>query len=247
MSEIVTDLSVSKNWIARKGFNNQFTLTFLLSEVVFPITNYTFTLYIRKPGGTTNLVTLTQGSGLTNGGASGILTVLLSAANTATIDAGGYYFEIDYSLSGTSSPLMHGTFNLLDQLSDFTTSQDQTVEVVMEGTNVDISISLIGNSLSVSTQTSTATLTPNGSFDAYELTAQAVGLTIANPSTDYSNFLGFMVRFYTASSQTFALGDKYRAQGEAFITNTTAGKTHILTAIRDSATNKYDTRITIQV
>lgn len=246
MSEIVTDLSVPKNWIARRGFNNQFTLAFLDAGDEFDISAYTFTLFIRKPGGATNLISLSQGTGLTNGGATGILTVLLTAANSITIDSGGYYFEIDYSLSGVSAPLIHGTFNLVDQMNDVPTSNDMTLNVVMDGTQVSINVSLVGSSLSVSTVTSTATLTP-ANFDAYEITEQAESLTIANPSTDYSNFIGFMVRFYTASSQTLNLGDKYRAQGEAFITSTTAGKVHILTAIRDSATDKYDTRITIQV
>lgn len=103
-------------------------------------------------------------------------------------------------------------------------------------------------SITVLTQTTTTTLTPDGSYDAYELTAQASALTIANPSTDYANFDGFMARITdngTARALTF--GDKYRAQGEALPTTTTLGKVMIITALRDSTNDKYDTRFTEEV
>lgn len=247
MSQIITDLSVGKAWVARIGANNPFTLTFTNSGSAFNTAGYTFVLNIRKIGFDSNIIQLTQGSGITNGGVTGIVAIQLTAANTELLRSASYYYEINYTVGGLDYGLLHGTLSLVNQYNPDQANNSITIPVNLSGTALNMAVTLAGGGISVSTTTSTATLTPDGLTDAYALTAQAGTLTIANPSTDYSNFLGFMVRFYTASSQTFALGDKYRAQGEAFITNTTAGKTHILTAIRDSATNKYDTRITIQV
>lgn len=246
MPEIVTDLSVTANWIARRGFNNSFTLTFLNGVSPFDISAYTFTAYIRKPGGDTNLVTLSQGVDITNNGAAGTLTVLLTAAKSQTIDAGGYYFEINYALSAVNYPLIHGIHNLLDQLNDQPTTTSLNVPVTMGGTNVDINVSL-RDQLSVSTTTSTATLTPT-IFDAYEITAQAEALTIANPSTDYSNFDGFIIRLEdNGTARALTWGNKYRAQGEALPSTTTLGKVMIITCLRDSTSDKYDVRFSEEV
>ncbi len=159
----------------------------------------------------------------------------------SNINEGEYYYEL-YNVDTEKTWLCgdaifhNGKFDGVTETTGITVSEGgDDVVITVDGEYL----------LSISTQTSTATLTP-GSFDAYELTAQSGPLTIANPSTDYANFDGFMVRFYTASSQTLTLGSKYRAQGEAFITSTTAGKFHILTAIFDSTNNKYDTRISIE-
>lgn len=103
------------------------------------------------------------------------------------------------------------------------------------------------NTISVDTSATLTTLTPNGLFDAYELTAQAEALTIANPSTDYANFDGFILRIYSASSQTLAFGDKYRAQGTALPASTTAGKVMVFVFLRDNSTDKYDVKFSIEV
>lgn len=247
MSEIVTDLSVTANWIARRGFNNSFTLTFLNGASPFDISAYTFTAYIRKPGGDTNLVTLSQGVDITNNGAAGTLTVLLTAAKSQTIDAGGYYFEINYALSGVNYPLIHGIHNLLDQLNDQEATDSLTVNVTMGGTNVDVNVTLTGSQPTISTIASTATLTP-GSYDAYEITAQAEALTIANPSTDYGNFITFAIRLKdNGTARALNFGNKYRAQASALPTTTTLGKVMIIMALRDSTADKYDTIFTEEI
>jgi hypothetical protein len=162
----------------------------------------------------------------------------------SNINEGEYYYEL-YNVDTEETWLCGDAIFHNGKFDGVTETEDITI--ITGGESIAVTVSVPGYSLSVSTITTTTTLTPNGSFDAYEVTAQSGPLTIANPSTDYANFDGFMVRFYTASSQTLALGNKYRAQGEAFITSTTAGKFHILTAIFDSTNNKYDTRISVEV
>jgi len=97
------------------------------------------------------------------------------------------------------------------------------------------------DNISVITVASTDTLTPTPEFDAFEITAQAVNLTIANPLTDYANFHGFIIRLEdNGVARTLTFGNKYRNQG-GFPTTTTAGKTMIITCLFDSTNNKYDT------
>jgi len=158
------------------------------------------------------------------------------------------YFYIIKRTDG--SGLVKTWFNgpLIAHLGEFdgVTSTDDFV-INDAGESISVSITDFSDTLSVSTATTTTTLTPDGVTDAYALTAQAGPLTIANPSTDYANFDGFMVTVYTASAQTLTMGNKYRAIGEAFPATTTAGKVMVITAVRASSTDKYNTRISIEV
>ena len=114
MSDIVTDISVNKNWQARKGYHNPFTFTFTNSGSAFNISGYTFSLQVRRFGSTTNLINLTQGSGLTNGGATGILTGQINAAATSSMSANEYYWQLTVVQPDTYSyVLFNGTFILI--------------------------------------------------------------------------------------------------------------------------------------
>ncbi len=145
MSQIITDLSTGKPWLARKGMNNQFTLTFTNSGAAFNISSYTFVLNIRKIGSSSNVIQLTQGSGLTNGGASGILTVQLSASNTAILRQASYYYEINYTVSTQSYGLIHGTLTLVNQYNSEDVNSSINLSVSLAGTNLNLSITLAGS------------------------------------------------------------------------------------------------------
>jgi hypothetical protein len=246
-SQIITDLSVGRSWVARRGFNNQFTATFTNAGVAYNTSAITYVLNIREIGGSTNLLQLTQGAGITNGGVTGIVSFQLSASNSNLLRAKSYYYEINYTVGVLSYGLLHGTITLVAQYNKETPNNDITVQVNLAGTDLNLDITLAGGGITISTVASTATLTPT-TFDAYEITAQAEALTIANPSTDYANFDGFIIRLEdngTARALTF--GNKYRAHGEALPSTTTLGKVMIITALRDSTADKYDVRFSEEV
>jgi hypothetical protein len=240
---IVTDLSKPQEWIAARGFNNSFTITATLSGSAFDLSAYTFTVNFRRIGGTANVLQLTQGSGITNGGASGIVTILLTAANSQLIDANSYFYEIDYTVGGLPYRLLHGTFNLISEYNGQPTTTSVSIPINLAGTDVNLAVSLVNdlNTRTVSA-TTTATLTPNvDSYDMAVLTAQASALTIANPTGTPVNGNVFVVRIKdngTARALTF--GDKYRAIGSALATTTTISKTLYFAFAYNSADDKFD-------
>lgn len=139
-----------------------------------------------------------------------------------------------------------GLYEETDEIIISENGEEITIIVSQEGiSQAELDAAL---AINVSTQTTTTTLTPSPNYDAFELTAQASALTIANPSTDYQNFDGFMVRIKdngTARALTF--GGKYRAQGDALPTTTTISKVMVIVCIYDSTSDKYDTKFSEEV
>lgn len=158
---INTDLSIQHRWIGRRGFNNTFSVTFTDSGA-FDISAYTFILNIRRIGGTANLIQLTQSTGLTNGGATGILNVQLTATQTSSIDADSYYYELIYTVGSLSYGLLHGTFDNLSQYNQENENNSISVYVNLVGTDVNLSITLAGGGAASLYQVYTALLTQSG-------------------------------------------------------------------------------------
>lgn len=171
---INTDLSRLKEWRAIRGFDNQFTLTFLLDSAAFDVSSYTFTVNIRKIGSDTNVLQLTEGNGVTNGGASGIVTILLDDDASQTISSRGYFYEIIYVVGSFSNRLLQGTFNLLDDYNSASPSESATIPVNLEGTDVNLVINLAGGSGSA-------------------LQFQNEGSDLGTPDVDTLDFVGALI------------------------------------------------------
>jgi hypothetical protein len=101
----------------------------------------------------------------------------------------------------------------------------------------------------ISQTASTATLTPDlNAFDTFEITAQAAGLTIANPTGTVRNFDGFIIRVTdNGTARALSFGSNYRAFGAALPTTTTIGKTLYITCIFNSTVNLFDVTTVQQV
>ena len=140
---INTDLSIQKRWVARRSFNNSFTLTITSGGSAYNVTSYTFVANIRKIGASTNSLQLTQGLGITNGGATGIVTIQLSASNSETLTVGSYYYEVNYTVSTLSYGLLHGTFDLLNQYNPENENNAVSIDVNLAGTDVNVAINLV--------------------------------------------------------------------------------------------------------
>jgi hypothetical protein len=143
MADIVTDISVNKNWNARKGANNPVTFTFTQNSVAFDITTYTFSVQLRKFGSSANLLNLTEGSGVTNNGAAGTLNVVFTSGNLTNLVANDYYWQMTVVHPDTFNYLwFQGTFNLFSETytGDLTTAVAESIDI--NGTTINTAITL---------------------------------------------------------------------------------------------------------
>jgi len=93
----------------------------------------------------------------------------------------------------------------------------------------------------VQTVTSSATVTPTATNDLVTITAQAVGLTLANPTGAFSEGKSLMIRIKdNGTAQTIAFGTNYRAIGITLPTTTVISKTLYLGIIYNSTDGKWD-------
>jgi hypothetical protein len=89
--------------------------------------------------------------------------------------------------------------------------------------------------------TSSATVTPLSTNDLVIITAQAVGLTLANPTGTFSEGQALMIRIKdNATAQTIAFDTNYRAIGVTLPTTTVISKTMYLGIIYNSTDSKWD-------
>jgi len=220
-------------------------LTFMDGEDPYPINGKQWELPVKQtPGSKENVFKLTEGNGLTvQGTDNNQLKIDLDEEN-ATQRPVTYFWKL-FSVTENKSTL-NGSFIFHDGRFDGV-EQTDTVTVYENGSTIIINVGSGEISLSIFTDDNLTTLTPSPAYDCYELTAQTDSLTIANPSTDYEDFEVFIVRLNTAGAETLTFGNKYRAQGVALPTTTTAGKVMILSFMRDDLSDKYDVRFTEQV
>jgi len=93
----------------------------------------------------------------------------------------------------------------------------------------------------VQTVTSSATVTPTSTNDIVIITAQAVGLTLANPTGTFTEGQALMIRIKdSATAQTIAFGTNYRAIGVTLPTTTVISKTMYLGIIYNATDGKWD-------
>jgi len=93
----------------------------------------------------------------------------------------------------------------------------------------------------VQTVASSATVTPVSTNDLVTITAQAVGLTLANPTGSFVEGQALMIRIKdNGTARTIAFGADYRAIGITLPTTTVLSKTLYLGIIYNSTDAKFD-------
>jgi hypothetical protein len=110
----------------------------------------------------------------------------------------------------------------------------------MEGTKL-ISRGQLDLNANVQTVTSSATVTPTSENDLVVITAQAAGLTIANPTGTMTEGQALMIRIKdNGTARSIAFGTNYRAIGTTLPTTTVINKTMYLGCIWNSTDTKFD-------
>lgn len=93
----------------------------------------------------------------------------------------------------------------------------------------------------VQTVTSSATVTPTSTNDIVTITAQAVGLTLANPTGTFAEGQSLIIRIKdNGTARTIAYDTNYRAIGVVLPTTTTISKTTYIGGIWNNADSKLD-------
>ena len=91
------------------------------------------------------------------------------------------------------------------------------------------------------TVTSSATVTPTSTNDLVTITAQAAGLTIANPTGTMTEGQALMIRIKdNGTARSIAYGTNYRSLGITLPTTTVISKTIYLGCIWNATDTKFD-------
>lgn len=94
---------------------------------------------------------------------------------------------------------------------------------------------------SVQSVSSSATVTPTSADDMVKVTAQAAGLTLANPTGTFTEGQVLIIRIKdNGTSRSLTYGTNYRAFGQALPTSTVVSKTLYLTCVYNSTDTKFD-------
>lgn len=110
--------------------------------------------------------------------------------------------------------------------------------VIADGTDLALKAPLNPR---VQTVASSATVTPVSTNDLVTITAQAVGLTLANPTGTFVEGQALMIRIKdNGTARTIAFGANYRAIGITTPTTTVISKTMYLGIIYNSTDAKFD-------
>jgi hypothetical protein len=131
------------------------------------------------------------------------------------------------------------TADIADSLNKrYVTDANLTVIGNTSGTNTGDQTFLDARVQSV---TSSATVTPTSANDLVIITAQAVGLTLANPTGTFSEGQALMIRIKdNGTARTIAFDTNYRAIGVILPTTTVISKTMYLGVIYNSTDSKWD-------
>jgi hypothetical protein len=106
-----------------------------------------------------------------------------------------------------------------------------TIEEISELTKTPVEQSVV----------SSATVTALSSSDIVVITAQAVGLTLANPTGTWVQGQALMIRIKdNGSARTIAYDTKFRAIGVTLPTTTVSSKTTYLGVIYNATDDKFD-------
>ncbi|MET3915161.1 hypothetical protein ABID97_001943 [Variovorax sp. OAS795] len=94
---------------------------------------------------------------------------------------------------------------------------------------------------SIQSVASSATVTPTFSNDMVKITAQAAGLTLANPTGTAIDGLGIVIRIKdNGTARSIAYGTQYRAIGVTLPTTTVISKTTYLAMVFNNDDTKWD-------
>lgn len=160
--------------------------------------------------------------------------------NKTIATALGYTPVTNARTISTNAPLSGGgdlTANRTLSISQATTSTDG----YLSSTDWNTFNNKASYTPRVQSVTSSATVTPVNTNDLVKITAQAAGLTLANPTGSWDEGQSLMIRIKdNGTARAITYDTNYRAIGVTLPTTTTANKTTYLGIIYNSTDTKWD-------
>lgn len=154
---INTDLGKDLEWKAyRYGYNE---VKFLLTQngSPFDITDYEFELVFREPGKSVEVLKLDEDGGITNGGATGVLTVSLTDSSISSdLKKDRYFFELRYIKDDKQFRFTQGYIELQKERNKANTNAEVSMPVTdSSGTTVNVTVLAFGSEFDISSLTPT--------------------------------------------------------------------------------------------
>lgn len=173
--------------------------------------------------------------GYLSGVASNVQNQLNNKANLNTLITPGTATKVTYDAKGM---ILSGTNITTSDVSGLGTlaTQSGTFSGTSSGTNTGDQTYFDARVQSVS---SSATVTPVSTNDLVKITAQATGLTLANPTGTFTEGQALIIRVTdNGTARSIAYGTKYR--GTTLPTTTVVGSTTYIPLIYNSTDDKFD-------
>lgn len=169
-------------------------------------------------------------------------------ANSPSVTTDGTVYIVDSSPTGAFSTFTAGDLTIIRGGNWTAWAPVTGVVVNVAGSQMQWNGSAwaaIGGSGSrspaIQTVTSSATVTPTFDDDAVKITAQAAGLTLANPTGTPIAMLGMVIRIKdNGTARSITYGSQYRAIGVTLPSTTVISKTLYLAMIYNSDDTKWD-------
>lgn len=145
VTKIYSDQSRQVNWNVREDTDASLTLTVTLASVAYNLSSYTFIAeFFKVSDRVTPFLTLNQGSGITNGGASGIITISLTDTQL-NLDPNEYFWKLR-TTAPTDNLWLNGKFVVNGYLWDGSTDSSANILLTIGGDNLSIALTIAGSS-----------------------------------------------------------------------------------------------------
>ena len=139
---ISTDKSRQLNWVIRQATDQSINLQFNnIGGGGFDLSSYVLRLDVLSHEGQT-LLSLTQGSGITNGGPSGLVTISINKTKSNIVE-GRHWYKL-YNTSPSDYVIITGVFQVNAGVFDDSFSNNQSLLVSLGTTQVNVDVTLIG-------------------------------------------------------------------------------------------------------
>lgn len=141
MPNISTDQSRKLTWYVRRGHGKSIFINCTSGGYAYDISGKSFTVPVKRFGSNQTLFTLTEGAGITNGGATGIIELTPTNAQV-DLPPAKYFWSL---LTDDPDIWLNGDFVILDSLWDANETDEANLQISVGDNTVSLSVNISGS------------------------------------------------------------------------------------------------------